>query len=393
MDSEALAPFAFTSGPQNARIVIVGEAWGQREEELRRPFCGASGQELIRMIREAWDLPIGFTDDIIEGMWPESRLSPESMLSIREGWLREQSILLTNVFPLRPSDTNDIEALCAPKKDVGEDYAFPPYRMGKYFRPEFLPHIDRLRAEITACGPHLVIACGNTALWATLGVTNIGAVRGTVAHGVLCPGVKVLPTYHPAGVLRNWSWRPIVLSDFIKAKREAKHPDIIRPERQVLVSPTLDEIRAWSDNALATGAALAVDIETKAGMITTIGFAVSRSDAISIPFWLPEEASLQSQGFNYWPDPKDEAAAWLLVRELLNSTLTKIFQNGMYDLQYLWKMGFRPRACLEDTMLSHHSLFPEMQKGLGFLGSIYTDESSWKLIRRQAKDETLKRDE
>lgn len=386
-------PFAHTSGPRDARIVIIGEAWGQREADLGRPFCGASGQELIRMIREAWDLPIGLTDDIIEGMWAESRLSDESMLSIREVWLRDQSILLTNVFPLRPSDTNDIEALCAPKKEVGEDYAFPPYRMGKYFRPEFLPHLARLRTEIETCRPNLIIACGNTALWATLGVTNIGAVRGTVAQSILVPGSKVLPTYHPAGVLRNWSWRPIVLSDFIKAKREGRHADIVRPERRVLVSPSLVDIRQWIDDNIRTRNALSVDIETKASMITCIGFAVSRSNAISIPFWLTEEPSLKAQGYNYWLDPKDEAAAWLLVRELLNCNLAKIFQNGMYDLQYLWKMGFRPRNCTEDTMLLHHSLFPEMQKGLGFLGSVYTDESSWKLIRKQPKDEALKRDE
>lgn len=384
----SLEPFAYTSGPRDARIMIIGEAMNQREEELGVVFFGAGGQELIRMIREAWDLPTGLSDDVIDGMWPESRLSPESALSLREMWLREQSIILTCVFPLRPSDTNDIEALCVPKKEVGEDYAFPPYRMGKYFKNELLPHLARLRSEIEAVAPNLIIACGNTALWATLGVTNIGAVRGTVAKSTLAPEYKVLPTYLPAGVLRNWSWRPIVLSDFIKAKREARYATIIRPERNVLVSPTLVEIREWIDRATRVGELLTVDIETKAKMITCIGFAVSRSDAISIPFWLPEDGIE-----NYWPDPADEAKAWLLVRELLNSPLVKIFQNGMYDLQYLWKMGFRPRACHEDTMLFHHSLFPEMQKGLGFLGSVYTDEMSWKLIRKQPKDEALKRDE
>ncbi len=67
-----------------------------------------------------------------------------------------------------------------------------------------------------------------------------------------------------------------------------------------------------------------------------------------------------------------------------------LFQNGMYDLQYLYKMGFRPRACLEDTMLLHHSLFPELQKGLGFLGSVYSNEAAWKLMRKQ---DSFKKDE
>jgi len=43
-------------------------------------------------------------------------------------------------------------------------------------------------------------------------------------------------------------------------------------------------------------------------------------------------------------------------------------------------------------MLLHHALYPELPKGLGFLGSIYTNEASWKLMRRERSD-TVKRDE
>jgi hypothetical protein len=32
-------------------------------------------------------------------------------------------------------------------------------------------------------------------------------------------------------------------------------------------------------------------------------------------------------------------------------------------------------------MLLHHSMQPELEKGLGFLGSVYTDEPSWKFMR------------
>jgi hypothetical protein len=44
-------------------------------------------------------------------------------------------------------------------------------------------------------------------------------------------------------------------------------------------------------------------------------------------------------------------------------------------------------------MLMHHSIMPEMQKGLGFLGSVYTDEPAWKLMRRKRADEPEKADE
>lgn len=32
-------------------------------------------------------------------------------------------------------------------------------------------------------------------------------------------------------------------------------------------------------------------------------------------------------------------------------------------------------------MVMHHALFPEMEKNLGFLGSIYTSEPAWKMMR------------
>lgn len=90
---------------------------------------------------------------------------------------------------------------------------------------------------------------------------------------------------------------------------------------------------------------------------------------------------------SYWGGPEEEFAAWSCVRALLESTIPKVWQNGLYDLQYLSRMGIRPRANREDTMLLHHSLFPEMQKGLGFLGSIYCGESEWKSRRRKRPSE------
>ena len=70
----------------------------------------------------------------------------------------------------------------------------------------------------------------------------------------------------------------------------------------------------------------------------------------------------------------------------------KIFQNGLYDLQYL-SMICTPRACSEDTMIAHHSLYTELRKGLGFLGSIYANVPSWKSMRTFKKEEQLKRDD
>jgi DNA polymerase len=341
--------FAHTSGPRNAKIALVGEAWGEQEEKMGLPFIGYSGQELTNMLSQAG--------------------------------IQRSNCFITNVFDFRPKD-NKIESICVSKKELPPTYKLPQLSQGKYIAPQYLKEVDRLKEQLLAVNPNLIVALGATACWALLQSTRISALRGTITESVLCPHKKVLPTYHPAAILRNWALRPIAITDFIKAKREAEFDKIIRPKREVLVSPTLEEIEAWAtqDHSL-----LAVDIETTKRQISCIGFARSPSDAIVIPF--VDKKGVEN---NYWPNPSSEAQAWLWVKRLLDHPAPKVFQNGLYDLQYIYRMGFRPRNVLHDTMLLHHALYPELQKGLGFLGSVYTNESAWKLLRDH---DSTKRDE
>ena len=340
--------FECTSGPHNARVVIVGEFWGEQEEKLSLPFMGSGGQELSRMLKAAE--------------------------------IERRFCLLTSVLNIRPPG-GKIEGLCGSKTEVGgKTYLHPAIKQGKYLKPEFLPELARLKSEIEAHPRTLIIALGNTACWALLGTSGITAIRGSVAYGKLCPTIKCIATYSPNTVLANWAYRPIVVADLMKAERESFFPEIRRPQREVIVEPTLRDIIEWSK---LPASKYAVDIETLRGQISMIGFARSMSDAIVIPFVKPG-------GPHYWPNEDDEREAWLLVQGLLESPVEKIFQNGLYDLQYIVKMGFRPRKCLHDTMLMHHSMYPELPKGLGFLGSIYTNEGSWKLLR---KEDSNKKDE
>ena len=86
---------------------------------------------------------------------------------------------------------------------------------------------------------------------------------------------------------------------------------------------------------------------------------------------------------SYWPDSRTELAAWTFVRGILQGDkVSKCFQNGLYDISFLWRaVGIKVRRAEHDTMLLHHSLQPESLKGLGYLGSIYTDERAWKHMR------------
>jgi len=344
--SGPLPAFAATSGPRNAKIALIAEAWGDQEEKTKIPLIGTTGQELNRMLIEAG--------------------------------INRSECFASNVFALRPT-ANKIDSLCLDKKGVGgKTYTLPPTNMGKYIEPRFFPELERLKAELEIVKPNLVIALGAISCWALLQSPKIGSIRGTTAESLLVPGLKCLPTFHPSAVYRNWSLRPIVIADLMKAKREAEFPDIKRPQRFILVRPSIPEMWQWWREHGAHARYLSVDIETTKGQIRNIGFASSRSHAINIPFIVKDKS--------YWPTHCGELAARQFISMALQSPAVKIGQNFLYDLQYLLREGFRVNNYREDTMLLHHALYPEMQKGLGFLGSIYTSEASWKLLRGKAEE-------
>jgi uracil-DNA glycosylase len=379
---KASAPFAHTSGPRDAKVVICGEAWGEAEAETGRPFVGVSGKELWRMLGEAWPevAPIDY-QRTMRALY----MRDHGWIDVREDWLREASVLLTNVFAFRP-DANDLETICVPKAERGEPYPWPAMKQGGYVpRKIMAPEVDRLLAELKAYPRNLVIAAGNAALAALCHTSGIMSRRGAICESAALPGLKVLPTIHPAAIMRQWQQRPTVLQDLMKAAIERRFPEIRRPERYICINPSIEEINGFCDVARDAWR-MAIDIETMNGQIRCVGFAVQRQSAIVVPF-----IDKAKPGWSYWSDPADELRAWDLVAALCDLPCQKIFQNGLYDIQYLVKSGCPVRNMTADTMLLHHSMYPELPKSLGFLGSVYTNERAWKLLRKDSEE--LKRDE
>ena len=338
-------------------IAIVGEAWGEQEERERTPFVGASGYELTKMLDEAG--------------------------------IRRADCFLTNVFNLRPPGGNDVANLCTDRSQgLTELGLLTP---GKYLRGEYAGELERLKDELTAVAPNIVIALGNTAAWALLGSTGISRIRGTVTLGLgAYTKQKVLPTYHPAAVLRDWSLRAVTVLDLAKAGRESVFPEIRRPERIIYIEPTLEEMEAYYERHLRNARSISFDIETRGDQITCIGFAPDPASALVVPFVDPRRLEPEHMG-SYWPTHQAEILAWRFVRRVLSLPMPKYGQNTLYDINFLWtKYGIPVVNYSDDTMLLHHALQPESLKGLGFLGSVYTNESSWKLLNRKTK--TIKRD-
>lgn len=387
---QCLPAFAATAGAKKPRIVLVGEAWGADESQLRQPFVGSSGKELFLMLGEA--MP-GIEPELHAQLVDQHRYGL-AWVRDRGEWFEAAGIAMTNVLALQPPG-NKINHFCVPKKEVAKDYPYPAVVHGGYLREEFLPELDRLIEEINFWQPNLVVALGNTACWALLRATNIGSIRGAITSSNWAGApVKVLPTYHPAGVLYQWSWRPIVVADLMKAEREGHFSEIRRPQRRVLINPTIEQVESYCDQLKQAADAgmdfleVGADIETQGGQMVMISFARSKSESVVVPF-----IDKSKKGWSYWETQQEEERALLAVKRVCEHSKIRIVgQNFIYDMQYLWPLTITFPNVPEDTMMLHHSIYPEMKKGLGFLGSIYTDEASWKLMRTQAPD-TEKRDE
>jgi uracil-DNA glycosylase len=147
----------FADGNPAARVLILGEAPGAEEDREGRPFVGRAGQLLDRMFAA-----IGL-----------SRSSPDP----------KTALYITNVLPWRPPGNRDPE----------------PAEIAM-----LLPFVER---HIALVDPQVIVAVGNTPLFALTGAKGILRARGNWGEAL---GKPLLPMTHPAYLLRNAS-----------AKREA----------------------------------------------------------------------------------------------------------------------------------------------------------------------------
>jgi DNA polymerase len=339
----------------NVKIAIVGEAYGEEEARFGRPFIGKAGTQLDELLADAG--------------------------------IRRSETYITNVFNLRP-DKNDLSTLCCKRTEGDTLSGWPSLVRGLYLRREYKTEIDRLFEDLSTVRPNVVVLLGNTACWAVLQRSAISKIRGACTSSPLLPGLKFLPTYHPANILRQYENRHVAVLDLIKAKRESEFPEIRRPLREIWMEPSLLDMEKFLEDYITPATTMAFDIETEKLQITCIGFAPTSDRAICIPFVDPRKP-----GRSYWPTLEEELAAWDWVQRALATPCKKLGQNGLYDVQYLWKQyGITVTNYEEDTMLLHHCLQPEAPKSLAFQGTIYTNEQAWKPNRPKGKNEVKRED-
>jgi len=270
--------------------------------------------------------------------------------------------------------------------------AFPAIARKAYLRAEFGPALHALYTNIRRIRPNIVITCGELALLAMTHQSKLKFARGRVTTSIAsCGNVKVLPVLHPRAVLAEIKQEPVLLMDLMKAKRQSSFPEVIRPQRYLHLRPTLEDLESFWQEFILPSSALSVDIETKNPLITCVGIAPSPERALVIPFYNGEVPS-----GNYWSTPREERIAWKFVERCINFEGKRVFgHNFQYDTQYLWRlMGIPVSSWADDTMLMHHALQIEMEKGLGFLASIYSEELAWKFMhKRRVADRSSKKEE
>lgn len=323
------------SGPDNAQIVAVGESPGKNEDIKGIPFVGGAGEILDR----------GF--DVAK--------------------IHRHEVFITNVAHIRPP---------------GDDFFW-------FYKPtpkiELLQGILQLKTDIDRIKPNLIIALGGQPLRILTGKSGITKWRGSILASTLCPGRKVIATFHPASVLRIFDNHGIFQTDLRRCAEECKFPEIILPQREFTITPPWD-VRDALVREMASAEWLSIDIEC-----------FERSDGT----W-----ELSCVGFSDRADralvigARDDGAT-AHISQLCGSGAAKIFQNGQFDITVLKDNGIEVKNTRWDTMYAHHALFAEcagaedevkklkgqagktvaksaLGKGLAFQTSIYTKEPFYK---------------
>jgi uracil-DNA glycosylase family 4 len=302
------------SGPRKAKVMIVGEAPGEREDDSHQAFVGRSGQLLRDVLRRV-------------GLDPDE-------------------VFITNVAKCRPPENR------APTKAEAKTCA-----------------ASYLKRELAAVDPDFVLALGNTPLQALVGRSGITKYRGAL-YG------NVFPTFHPAYVLRSPQFEPQFVSDlerFARLARGEAEPTQARSKLKIIKSESqLD----WLKKELATKEVVAFDFETsdrgpgykkderyfapwdppvegrQAAMVCA-SFAWEEGASVVLPLW-----HVESPWMDRWRE------VWTGFRGVLcRDHLKLVAHNGKFDCKWAWHFGV-PLRMTFDTMLAAHILDENRLKGL-----------------------------
>lgn len=296
----AQVPCLVGQGPRNAKVMIVGEAPGWREEDVRRVFSGKAGQRLDEELK-------------------------------RVGLDREE-IYITNVNKCRPPDNRKPE------------------------REEMKACRNYLEKELEIVQPAYLLLLGNPALWSILKKSGIGKHRGAV---ITKDKMIILATYHPAALFRNPSYEPDFQRDFnhfaelVKGTKTTKRPSITIVKTLEQLDKIIPDIQKHK--------VFAYDLETEGlgewipdTRIWCIGIATTPDHAWVIPLEHPDWT---------WDIIDRENVLTTLKVIFQLKEVKRIAQNGEFDNRWFHSRGIEVQHDF-DTMITAHLLNENLSVGL-----------------------------
>jgi uracil-DNA glycosylase len=318
-------------GPLEPELMVIGEAPGKNENEQGIPFVGASGEILNDCLRQA---------DV-----------------------RRSEVYVTNVCKYQPP-LNDLRKLHLIDVSLEQQAGW------------------MWENEISKLRPKCILAVGDTALEYTTGFSGILNYRGSIL--LAKDGItKVVPTVHPAALFTRYeegkqvggleyTYLKLIEHDIRRAVEESKTRVLSLPDRQIDICHNSLELYRFFERYKHLDKAT-VDIESINCVPVCIGFAYSKSHAISIPL-------LRRIGPHSLTDMGDNELdeCWRTIdRELRRLKL--IGQNLKYDEFKLNLIGFELPNVYSDTLIKTRVIFPELpDKRLHVQSSLWTREPYYK---------------
>lgn len=320
------------TGPSDAKLAIVGEAPGYEEDIHGVPFYqyAPSGRMLNHDLNKA-------------------------------GSSRNE-VYITNVVKYRPPN-NKIKRL----NELGiklEDCKSELYK------------------ELTAVAPNCILAIGNTALEALTGKTGIKKWRGSLLPSLI--GIKCVPTIHPANIIRqrgeggeDYIFRHVIFLDIVKALKESNIKETRLPQRTLEICRSNHDLVRFL-NEYADKNLVSLDIEVSKCIPTCIALAFHAKHGMSVPL-VDSAIFSSSRGLSRF----ELSTIYQTLLNFLNQPRIKyIGQNFKFDhdkliavSKLIWPVTNKLHA---DTSLMMGLAYPEFERKLAFMTSIFTNEPYYK---------------
>lgn len=328
-----------TKGRSSHPVWVVGEYATYNDIKYGKVYSGGSGHVLNEQLESA-----GFDLDKIHFRYVTDKRPPRGELN---SWLCTKT---------------QLDSRC-----------FIPYEGAKTYGVDPVLHqdIQLLLQAITEHKPRVIFACGELAL---LALTQNRAITNWRGSMIEQDGVLIIPTFSPSKVMQNYEWSFFQKQDFVRGKKFLDNKLPPKPKENFEIRPNfahvVDRLKLLferADGLMEPPLELGVDIEGR-GLITCLGIAWTREDAICIPFQSCTSSYTDQPG-SYWRPDQELQIIQLLTKLLTHPNVQCHGQNFNYDRVHICRiLGFNPRLGM-DTMQAWHVCFPLLPKALHSISS------------------------